>query len=371
MDPNPETKVCTHCGQALPLSSLTPFNGELLCPECLEALTIACSWCGNRIWRDDNYCTDDTPLCRDCYDDHYATCADCGRLIRQHDAFYTSSDSDAAYCLTCYQRHNDRSIHDYYYKPDPLFRGEGPRYFGVELEIDEAGEDCDNADEILDIANAQLENIYCKHDGSLDDGFEIVTHPMSLDYHLHEMPWLNVLGKAQQMGYRSHQANTCGLHVHVSRKAFGDTEAQQDAAIARVLYFIEKHWNEMLKFSRRTQRQLDQWAARYGYKDHPKELLDTAKKGDGGRGRYSCVNLENYDTIEFRIFRGTLKYNTLIATLQLVDRICDVAISMSDEQIKELSWSSFVGGCTQPELVQYLKERRLYVNEPVESEVDL
>ena len=112
MKPNPETKVCTHCGQVLPISSLTAFNGELLCPDCLAELTTTCSWCGDRIWRDDNYGTDDTPLCRDCYDDHYATCADCGRLIRQHDAFYTSSDSDEAYCLTCYQHHNDRSIHD-------------------------------------------------------------------------------------------------------------------------------------------------------------------------------------------------------------------------------------------------------------------
>ena len=38
-----------------------------------------------------------------------------------------------------------------------------------------------------------------------------------------------------------------------------------------------------MKFSRRTQRQLDHWAARYGYKDHPKELLDHAKKGHAGR----------------------------------------------------------------------------------------
>ena len=369
MKPNPETKVCTHCGQALPLSSLAPFNGELLCPDCLAELTTVCSWCGDRIWRDDNCGTSDTPLCRNCYDDHYTDCADCGRLIRLQDAFYIGDDEP--YCLSCYQRRNERSIHDYYFKPDPLFRGEGPRYFGVELEIDGAGEDCDNADEILDIGNMQLENIYRKHDGSLDDGFEIVTHPMSLDYHINEMPWLNVLGKAQQLGYLSHQANTCGLHVHVSRKAFGKSEALQDAAIARVLYFIEKNWNEMLKFSRRTQRQLEHWAARYGYKEHPKELLDKAKKG-GDRGRYSCVNLENEATIEFRLFRGTLKYNSLIATLQMVDRICDVAISMSDDEVKEMSWCTFVTGCTQPELVQYLKERRLYVNDPVENEeVDL
>lgn len=171
---------------------------------------------------------------------------------------------------------------------------------------------------------------------------------------------------AVEQGYLSHKASTCGLHVHVNRSAFGYTETQQETCIARILYIVEKFWDELLKFSRRTQGQLDQWAARYGYKDRPMEILDHAKKG-GGRGRYASVNLQNSDTIEFRIFRGTLKYNTLIATLQLVDRICGLAVTLSDEQLQALAWTSFVSGCTQPELVQYLKERRLYVNEPVEE----
>ena len=83
------------------------------------------------------------------------------------------------------------------------------------------------------------------------------------------------------------------------------------------------------------------------------------------------MNLQNQDTIEFRIFRGSLKYNTLIATLQLVDRICDVALYLSDEELKSMSWTTFVSGCIQPELVLYLKERRLYINEPIESEVEV
>ena len=37
----------------------------------------------------------------------------------------------------------------------------------------------------------------------------------------------------------------------------------------------------------------------------------------------------------------------------------------SDQEVQDLTWSDFVASCTQPELVQYLKERRLYVNEPV------
>lgn len=221
---------------------------------------------------------------------------------------------------------------------------------------------------ITDLANLNgLEHIYCKHDGSLDDGIEIVTHPMTLTYHQQEMPWGKVLEKARELGYLSHQAGTCGLHVHVNRTAFGQTVREQEACIARVLFFVEKFWEELLLFSRRTQRQMNRWAARYGYKDIPKEILDHVKKGDH-QGRYTAVNLENTATIEFRMFRGTLKLNTLLATLQMVDRICDVAISLSDEELRAMAWPTFVTGCTQPELVHYLKERRLYVNEPIENQ---
>ena len=91
-------------------------------------------------------------------------------------------------------------------------------------------------------------------------------------------------------------------------------------------------------------------------------MMEHVKKGRCNRYTF---NLTNEDTIEFRIFRGTLKYNTLIATLQMVNRICDVANCMSDDELRAMSWSEFVSGVTEPELIQYLKERRLYLNEPV------
>ncbi len=54
---------------------------------------------------------------------------------------------------------------------------------------------------------------------------------------------------------------------------------------------------------------LERWAARYGMKENPKDILKHAKSSCGSR--YTCVNLTNHDTIEFRIFRGTLNYTTL------------------------------------------------------------
>ena len=64
-------------------------------------------------------------------------------------------------------------------KPDPIFYGDIKRYFGVELEIDEGGRNGDNADKLSGIGNRIAEHIYIKSDGSLSDGMEIVTHPIS------------------------------------------------------------------------------------------------------------------------------------------------------------------------------------------------
>lgn len=100
-----------------------------------------------------------------------------------------------------------------------------------------------------------------------------------------------------------------------------------------------------------------------------KEMLEHAKKQQSAR--YTCLNLLNRDTVEFRVFRGTLKTNTIYATLQLVNEICDVAVFLSDEELKNLSWNQFVADLKHPELIQYLKERRLYCNEPVESEEEV
>jgi len=229
------TFTCSLCGAEHPLSVRTVFDGENLCPDCLTEHTLHCDYCGDRIWSDDNYGSDFNVLCEDCFNDHYVRCRSCGRLLRSDYANYTDFDI-GPYCDSCYSEREEAAIHDYYYKPTPIFYGEGPRFFGVELEIDEAGEDNRNAENILSIGNYHGENIYCKHDGSLEDGFEIVTHPMSLDYHLHEMPWNDILYEARSLGYTSHMAGTCGLHVHVSRAAFGDSEAWQECCIARVLH---------------------------------------------------------------------------------------------------------------------------------------
>lgn len=366
-------RFCARCGAVITGENFHDFNGEIYCENCYQTDTVSCMHCGERILWENNAGDGNNPLCRNCYAEHYTVCQGCGLILRQDNAHYRDEyDEDSAYCDDCFREDEEKPIKNYSYKPNPIFYGNGERFFGVELEIDCGGESSNNANELLNIGNSSCEKIYIKHDGSLDEGMEIVTHPMTLDYHKSEMPWLEVVNRALEMHYLSHKSNTCGLHIHVNRKTFGYTREMQEDAISRVLYFVEHHWNELLKFSRRTEDQMRRWAARYGYKNNPKEILDHAKSDYDNR--YTCVNITNYETVEFRMFRGTLKYNTLIATLELVDKICDIAINLSDDELQKISWSEFVMSldeCDHRELITYLKERRLYVNSPVFGEEEV
>lgn len=359
-----ETFICSNCGQEYRCSEMVAFEGQQLCIHCQGTLTEICEYCGERFWARDNCGDRHIAICRNCID-NYARCVRCGHLVPEDDLHYLNDDDVDGCCSSCWESHSpSQAIQSYYYKPEPIFYGDGTRYYGIELEIDEGGELDSKARKIMAVGNAGgKEHIYCKHDGSLSDGVEIVSHPATIFYHMNELPWNDILAEAVRLGYTSHQAGTAGLHIHVSKNALGSTPQQREDTIARILFFVEDHWDELVRFSRRSKRQLSQWADHFGRKDDPKATMDHVKKSS--TGRYTCVNLENYATAEFRFIRGTLRPTSFYAALELVDRICEVCINLSDEEIKNLTWSEFVSGCTAPELVQYLKERRLYVNEPV------
>lgn len=366
-----EALTCVCCGAEVHREDVYFVGDQPLCRDCAEEETFVCDNCGFRHWNSDNQGDNRYDLCPSCREEYFVTCSECGRLIPNSEAWYDGDDDETPpYCESCYREKVGDSLHPYSYKPSPIFYGGGPLYLGVELEVDGAGQSATHARTVLNVINRRAEYAYMKTDGSLDDGLELVTHPCTLEEHCTNVPWAETVAAFREMHYNSHNAGTCGLHVHVNRSALGEHSAAQDETIAKILYLFERFWQEILRFSRRTESQMNHWAARYGYQNSAKEILEHAKY-DSGNGRYACVNLTNRDTIEFRAFRGTLKLNTLIATLQFVDRICRVALALSESEIKDLSWPEFVLYLTDentPELIQYLKERRLYINEPVTAE---
>ena len=122
-----ELRECSICGSLHPVEELTEFDEQLLCETCLHTETARCQRCGERIWTDDNAGDNETTLCQRCYDRYYTTCEDCGRVIHQDDAYYESDDDYEARCYHCHCRLQHRAIHEYSYKPEPIFYGDGDR----------------------------------------------------------------------------------------------------------------------------------------------------------------------------------------------------------------------------------------------------
>ncbi len=364
---------CEDCGEYHENDEMTDIGGSSeyrwICDNCLDDYFYCeicreyylnenmamCDWCNeyvceNCIHTDNNY----TTLCNGCLHNAY-TCDDCGCYVHPDNIFYNEYD-DNYYCESCYNNTNHGAINNYSYKPNPQFYAYGEtnnnRFFGVELEVDK-GNDCEyTAQEIID----NNQEIYCKHDGSLNDGFEIVSHPCNLDYHLHQLNWQGIMDTCLENGFLSHNAVTCGLHVHISRTAFGESESEQELNIAKLIYLFEKFWNQIKTFSRRTEEQINDWARNYGLTTIDEAIAESKSV----KGRYYAVNLTNTHTVEIRIFRGTLKYNTFVATLQFINLILDAIMEGGIQDIQALTWQEIVKGAKEyTELTEYFKQRKL------------
>lgn len=298
-----------------------------------------CHCCGEvfKSESDGRYDAYDNWVCDSCVGSEYHYCDDCGELYPNDEL--TEIDGEY-FCNYCVENHrcSDSGICGYHthHSEDPIFWGDSHcnmyPYLGVELEVDKGGESDDTADKVKDIMGHDF--IYQESDGSISSGFENITQPATLEYHeSKEDAYREMFRYLVKKGYRSHNTSTCGLHVHFNRSFFGGNE---DKYIERLLCIVDKFWDNLTKFSRRTSANIDRWAKKYNKK--PTEIL--AEMHEHYIDRYYAVNLSNDDTIEFRLFRGTLNPNSFFATLELVNAI--VCYSRSDESIDRMTWDDLL-----------------------------
>lgn len=369
-----EFTTCDHCGELRRNDDLTEVEGKYVCEECLEHSGdyFMCEVCeewhsfdnGYGEWHSGGY------ICQHCMDwEDVRQCDECHRWFDMDDIDY-DEDEDDYICADCERRAVSRSIKSYGYKPDPIFKAHThdkfytdadikELLFGVELEIDKGDDPGYCAKDII----AKTEDIYCKHDGSLNDGVEIVSHPCTLEYHMNSLGWGTICDIARRNKFLSQDARTCGLHIHVGRRQMGDSYREQDNTASKCVLLVDRHWDSLVKFSRRTEARLDQWAARpyvryETARKYDRNLLDIAYK-TVDNGRYQAVNLENDNTVEFRLFCGTLKCSTIFATLQFVSNLVTYAKEHDTEECMNSKWTDITGVATYPELTEYLKNRDL------------
>lgn len=131
-------------------------------------------------------------------------CEDCGQAINKKDTYYIY---EYPYCCKCYYKNKYyKGIHDYDYKSNPVFHGDGNIFFKVVLEVINGGFLDINAEKILDIANIKFEDrLYIKSDERLENGFLIVSQLMTIEYHKKYMPWKKIMAELEEMGYKSYK----------------------------------------------------------------------------------------------------------------------------------------------------------------------
>lgn len=222
-------------------------------------------------------------------------------------------------------------IHSYGYKPSPKFANDdgsdkgNQKYFGVELELMHGGELNSKAKSIC----KNNPYIYAKHDGSLDDGIELVTHPCTLKFHFSKFGWDEIMRRAELEDYEAVQGS--GIHVHVSKSFWRGT---YDVANACIFFDMNREATRI--FANRSQKQFAHWVEPYLDKTDTADLIKFAMKRfkdeeerkhymwqyyNDNTEHYRGVNLSNDETVEFRFFSSTMDEKRMYSILQFVDSL--------------------------------------------------
>lgn len=374
---------CEDCGDVVRNDDATWVGSRdgYICDSCLSNNY---SWCEDceEYYPDDImntirlYTGETRAVCDDCYD-NYVECYECGDFAPS-DSVYSNENGDLV-CPNCHhgERGNRRmGIRGYHYTSVPGygmdFLGVENRTFkpmlGVELEVESRNGSSfskrnTDADDVREIIGEN--RVVCCSDGSLCDGFEIISCPAALSYHKDTLKWEDGLKKLIELNYRSHDGGHCGLHVHIDRQYFG-TQSKDDVE-AKFFITFRNNMEWIKLFSRRNNYS---YCRPNGYDDSEvqkiskfvappdKAWIKNKKQGD----RYCALNFHPRDTIEVRIFRGTLKYESFMATLEFVSLWAYIVKQFDAGNICSVDLNTFKAFAEMREMKYFLE----YVKNKVE-----
>lgn len=204
--------------------------------------------------------------------------------------------------------------------------------------------------QIMNESDSDEENlIYSTHDSTVQIEFD--TMPCSLKFHKNKMNYREMFEYLDKEGYKGHDCETAGLHIHANRSYLGKSRISQELVISKILYILEKFNDEICVIARRD-NDYSEFAGEKQNEDSIVELYGKYKD----KGKRAALNLQHKDTIEFRMFKSTLKYETFILTLEFVKDIIDYAKSVDIEEIELAKWSDLMN-CFSSELRKYYEFR--------------
>jgi hypothetical protein len=188
---------------------------------------------------------------------------------------------------------------------------------GLELEIETENDRNNTAQKLLDGVGEYQGEQYAllENDASLDHGFEMVTAYTGLDVHQEQLSFFKDDLYKPLKGAKSHDTSTCGLHVHICKSDMTTLHG------AKMILFINDQGNErLIKAIARRDSSYGSIKNKKDDKSWIKESLECRGKRSQlrrlNRDRYEALNFQNDNTVEFRLFKGSLKYDTIMACLE-------------------------------------------------------
>ena len=235
------------------------------------------------------------------------------------DGYYFDADDEVYYTDDAYFANN--IIQNYGKTELPaISNGKKDYFIGLELEMEMEGSTIKHRSEdiinILDESGVDYSNLLeWKKDSSLENGVEMVTAPISIDIFRKEI--VPIVEKLHENGFTSEKGGRCGNHIHISKNVFSE-EAQ-----SRLVLIYAKFEQQIKILSRRGTNNSycrDVLENFEGLEfENSMKVADSQKK----KGKCTAINFSNQNTIEFRVFRGTMNTNKLIANIQLVQLLAD------------------------------------------------
>lgn len=337
------SSTCERCEDGVRNDDTHTVGDSYWCEYCWENYSFNCNNCGNTYDQDWGYnYVSDNAYCDSCYSDNFYYCDDCDESFRDDDPCECREGSGAHFGNCCMASQRGKFVHDYNCKPAPNFKGASKHnmYLGFELEVEFKS---DTADVARHTATALDGIAYLKHDGSINNGFELVTHP-----HTHQayrenstMLWDTIETLRSQYGGRSWDTDTCGLHIHLSRDGFSS-----GAHMHRFIAFVYKNAPHMMKFAGRKSR-FARFNDVYTFDEYDRPVFSIKHKVGNpdqySSERYSAVNTQNKHTIELRFFRGTMKASGVLSALDLAQAMVEYTreLRLDDVKLGALSWDWF------------------------------
>jgi len=249
----------------------------------------------------------------------YKRCSHCNHTGFDVEEYQNELGGQA--CLKCRTKRGLYQIKKYNFIPRRLeMSGEGPLFYGLENELS-AGKKGSMENLCAHIAKLGNPLMFIKHDGSVENGIEVVTHPA-------DFTTIKTLGFEKMFGPGVVAHKSCGFHVHMSRAAFDSV-----------------HLFKFVKFFNTCQAQIEALAGRtyeLTYqngrsvkKTEEHEISDLI--AGKIRDKYREVRLNCEHTIEVRVFRGATTPEELWKFVEF----CDVVYYFTMGDMSHSTWDNF------------------------------